>query len=157
MRNFIFKKNVAGGLIFELESYDFSLPTRTFDMPYNVGQLAIPEQYALGLFVSSSVLNMFQNGFFTVEDFDELKKKAEEIGLFGNIEARELYSVGDIYKALQENNSEVISNILNRKNSVEMNNLISIARDNLNSANSPISTANIRKIEEACGVELTIE
>lgn len=157
MKNFIFKKNIPGGLIFDLESYDFSLPKRTFDMPYNVGQLSIPEQYALGLFVTSSALDMFQAGLFTIEDFEDLKKKAEEIGLAGDIPFVKIYTAKELKEIVESGDTAKIDQILNRKNPNEMTSLIAVVRDDLNRPDSAISSGIVRKIENACGVELTIE
>lgn len=157
MNNFIFKKNTLGGLIIELDSYDFSLPRRTFEMAPMISQITIPEQYALGLFVTDSALNMFKAGLFTIANYDALKAKAEEIGLFGDIESTKVYDYKEIVEAVNTNNMEVINKICARKNGVELANLIAAARDNLNSPISSLSQGAIRKIEDTCGVELTIE
>ena len=79
-------KNVKGGLTIKLESWNMQLPTRFFRFLGNVEQIAIPEEYALGLFVSDGALNMLKNGYFTVSNYSELQRKAKEIGLFADAE-----------------------------------------------------------------------
>lgn len=157
MANFIFKKNVSGGLIFSLESYDFSLQRRTFDMPNGVNQLAIPEQYALGLFITDEAMNMYKMGYFTIENFDALKESAEKVGLFGELKNAPIYDGAQIKSIVEKNDMGKINLILSRKNPIELANIITVVRDNLNREDSTVSTALVRKIEDTCGVELTIE
>lgn len=157
MANFIFKKNVSGGLIFSLESYDFSLQRRTFDMPNGVNQLAIPEQYALGLFITDEAMNMYEMGYFTIENFDALKEAAQKVGLFGELKNAPIYTGTQIKEIIEKNDMAKINLILSRKNPIELANIITIVRDNLNREDGNISTALVRKIEDTCGVELTIE
>ena len=86
MKNYTFVKNVKSGITITLESSNMQLPARSFTMVGNVTQIAVPEEYALGLFVTDSALNMLKDGYFIVKDLNELRKKANEIGLFADVE-----------------------------------------------------------------------
>lgn len=153
MKNFTFIKNIKGGLGITLSSYDMMLPERTFVIPYNADRIAIPEQYALGLFISEGALNQYRNGFFTVQNIDELEAAAATIGLFAEQEKVEIYSKEEIEKALKANDHTVIDKVLERQNYVETTNLITSAREQIDS----LSKSAIDKIGKACGVELEIE
>lgn len=153
MKNYTFVKNVKGGLSIVLDSYDMQLPTRSFSIAYNIDQITIPENYALGLFVSSVSLQMFEEGYFSIPEFKELKNKAKEIGLFSDVNIESVYTAKEIEKIIKSNDAKGLGNILNRRNNIEMENLIIIARENMDNLNS----STINKIEQACGAELRIE
>lgn len=153
MKNFTFIKNVKGGLSIKLSSYDMMLPERVFTIPYNADRIAIPEQYALGLFVSSDALNAYKNGFFTVDNMEELEKAASVVGFFAEKIENNVLSKEDIEKALLNGDSKTLDEIFSRCNYVEMNNVITIAREKFDN----LSKSTIDKIEKACGVELEIE
>ena len=153
MKNYSFVKNVKGGLSFTLDSWNMQLPRRTFTMAHNIAQIAIPEDYALGLFISSTALSMFEKGYFTIKDFKELKAKASEYGLFADVEPRRILTSADIEKILKSNNVKALDDLITYGTKVEIDNLIVIARENFDALNSNIIT----KIEKACGAELRIE
>ena len=154
MKNFTFIKNVKGTLIFKLSSYYMLLPERTFAIPHNIDRIVVPEQYALGLFVSSDAYQAFQEGYFRVEEIEELEKAASLIGCFAESESKNnILDVKDIEKILLETNTEELDKLLNRSNYVEMTNMIGVAREHFEELPKNI----IEKIEKACGVELEIE
>lgn len=153
MKNYTFVKNVKGGLTIRLDSWNMQLPTRDFRMMGLVEQIAIPEEYALGLFVTDSALHMMKNGYFTVRNFAELQKKAKEIGLFADDTVEKLYSKEDIEKFVVKQDSKKIAEIIERNVRVEIDNLITIAREHFDELPSGIIT----QIENACGAELRIE
>lgn len=153
MKNFTFIKNVKGGLTITLHSYDMMLPKRNFTIAHNVDRVSIPEQYALGFFVSEEAIRQYEQGLFTIENYDELEKMSQTVGLFTNIESSVVYSKEDIATYLKEHNAEKIDEIISRGTYVEMTNLMMIAREQLESLPKNI----IEKIEHACGVELEIE
>jgi hypothetical protein len=84
MRNYTFVKNVKGGLGFTLDSWNMQLPQRTFTIRHSIEQIAIPEYYALGLFISSSALDSYRQAYFVITDVNELKNKASELALFAD-------------------------------------------------------------------------
>lgn len=153
MKNYTFVKNVKGGLTITLESWNMQLPTRDFRLMGNVEQIAVPEEYALGLFVSDGALNMLKNGYFTVLNYSELQRKAKEIGLFADAEIIKTYTKDDIAKFISKQDSNKIAEIIERNIRVEMDSLITIARENFDQLPSGIIT----QIEDACGAELRIE
>lgn len=153
MKNYTFVKNVKGGLTITLDSWNMQLPTRNFNLIGNVRQIAIPEDYALGLFVTDGALSMMKSGYFTVANFAELQKKAREIGLFADEEVENCYSIEDIEKILVKQNSKKVEEIIARNKRVEIDNLITLAREHIEELPSNI----VRQIEDACGAELRIE
>lgn len=153
MRNYTFVKNVKGGLTVTLDSWNMQLPTRDFRFIGSVEQLAIPEEYALGLFVSNDALAMLERGYFTVSNFNELQRKAKEIGLFADIIDSDIYTAKDIEKIIVKQDAKKIAEIIQRNIRVEIDNLITIAREHFDELPSNIVT----QIEDACGAELRIE
>lgn len=153
MRNYTFVKNVKGGLGFTLDSWNMQLPQRTFTIRHNIEQIAIPEDYALGLFISSSALDMYKQGYFTIADFKELKNKASELGLFADEEVKGVVSVKEIEKMVKANNERALDKLIETGSKVELDNLFIIARENFETLTSGV----ISKIEKACGAELRIE
>lgn len=153
MKNYTFVKNVKGGLSIALDSWNMQLPRRVFTLRHNIEQIAIPEDYALGLFVSSEALDMYKNGYFTITDFKSLKEKAKDIGLFVEQEPNYVVSVKDIDKMVKGNDEKAIDKLIGRGNPVELNNLFIAARENYETLTSNV----ISKIEKACGAELRIE
>lgn len=153
MKNYTFVKNVKGGLSITLDSWNMQLPRRVFTLRHNIEQIAIPEDYALGLFVSSGALDMYKNGYFTIADFKSLKEKAKDLGLFVEQEPNYVVSVKDIDKMVKGNDEKAIDKLIGRGNAVELNNLFIAARENYETLTSNV----ISKIEKACGAELRIE
>lgn len=153
MRNYTFVKNIKGGLTVTLDSWNMQLPTRDFRFIGSVEQLAIPEEYALGLFVSNDALAMLEQGYFTVSNFNELQRKAKEIGLFADIINSTIYTAKDIEKIIVKQDAKKIAEIIQRNIRVEIDNLITMAREHFDELPSNIIT----QIEDACGAELRIE
>lgn len=153
MRNYTFVKNIKGGLTVTLDSWNMQLPTRDFRFIGSVEQLAIPEEYALGLFVSNDALAMLERGYFTVSNFNELQRKAKEIGLFADIIDSDIYTAKEIEKIIVKQDAKKIAEIIQRNIRVEIDNLITIAREHFDELPSNIVT----QIEDACGAELRIE
>lgn len=153
MKNYTFVKNVKGGLTIRLDSWNMQLPTRSFSLVGNVNQIAIPEEYALGLFVSDSALSMFKNGYFTINNLNELQKTAREIGLFADAELSNCYTVEEIEKFVSKNDIKKIQSIIDGGKRVEIDNLVTIVREKIDSLPSNI----IKQVEDACGAELRIE
>ena len=153
MKNYTFVKNVKGGLTIKLDSWNMQLPTRSFSLVGNVNQIAIPEEYALGLFVSDSALSMFKNGYFRINNLNELQKSAKEIGLFADTELTNCYSVEEIEKFVSKNDVKKIQSIIDEGKRVEIDNLVTIVREKIDSLPSSI----IKQVEDACGAELRIE
>lgn len=153
MRNYTFVKNIKGGLTITLDSWNMQLPTRDFRFIGSVEQLAIPEEYALGLFVSNDALAMLEQGYFTVSNFNELQRKAKEIGLFADIIDSDIYTAKEIEKIIVKQDAKKIAEIIQRNIRVEIDNLITIAREHFDELPSNIVT----QIEDACGAELRIE
>lgn len=153
MKNYTFVKNVKGGLTITLDSWNMQLPTKNFTMTGNVEQIAVPEDYALGLFVSDSALSMLASGYFRVLNLGELQKKATEIGLFANPDISNCYSIEETEKFVKTHNLKKIQEIISRNRRVEIDNLVTIVREQIDTIPSNIIT----QIEDACGAELRIE
>lgn len=153
MKNFTFIKNVKGGLSIKLSSYDMMLPERVFTIPYNVDRIAIPEQYALGLFISEDALNAYKGGSFKVENMEELEKAASMVGFFAEPVEVSTLSKEELQEVITKGDLSKLDEIIDRQNYVEFTNMIVIARENIDSLQKNV----IDKIEQACGVELEVE
>lgn len=153
MKNYTFVKNVKGGLTITLDSWNMQLPTRNFSMSGNVTQIAVPEDYALGLFISDSALSMFYNGYFVVSNLKELQNKARELGLFADAEIDNCYTVQEVENFVVKQNVKKIQEIIDNHKFVEFDNLVTIVREHIDELPSNI----ISQVEEACGAELRIE
>ena len=151
-KTYSFVKNVSGSLAINLYTYDMMV-NRKFTIPYNVSKIVIPHNFALGLFVSPEALSLFKAGFFTVDNYNELVKEAIEKGLCAAEDHPEIASLIQIEQMVVTNNTVKIRKLLANKNSVEINNLISFARENYGKLNQ----TNKNLIEQECGVELEVE
>lgn len=153
MENYTFVKNVKGGLSFTLESWNMQLAPRTFTIKHNIEQIVVPRDYALGLFASSSALDMYKSGYFTINNFSDLKKQAKELGLYADEGIADVLTVKDIEKIIKTNNDKALDKLIANGTKVEMDNLVIVARENFSELTSNV----ISKIEKACGAELRIE
>lgn len=151
-KTYSFVKNVSGSLAMNLYTFDMSI-SRKFVIPYNVSKIVVPHNFALGLFVSPDALDMFKQGFFTVENFDNLAKEAIEKGLCASEDYPTIASLIQIEQMVLTNNTVKIKKLLSNKNSVEINNLINFAREHYGKLNQ----TNKNLIEQECGVELEVE
>ena len=75
-----FKKLVDGGVSIYLQDIEGSLPARWFSMDHKVSRIGVPLNYALSIFVDSSVESMMRKNLFEIENLDSLIKEAEELG-----------------------------------------------------------------------------
>ena len=110
-RTFTFVKNVKGWLYIDLETFDMMGARKTFIFGPTVDKLVIPYPYALGLFVTQDAMDMFQNGFFLIENVNELYKAAVEQGFVARNEKPEITLLVDIENAIKSytNKDEVPS------------------------------------------------
>lgn len=150
---YTFVKNVKGSLSFPLDSYNMQLPTKWFDIPANAERIIVPFPYALGLFITDAAMKQYENGYFTILDYESLKKSAEEIGFLPREEVKVVYDAKTIEKALKDGNIEVVKKILNEGGPAALDTLLILAKENLDTLNNGITHA----INDTCGVELEIE
>lgn len=153
LNTYTFVKNCAGTLVIDLDTYDMMGARKSFRIPHNVKEIVIPHNYALGLFVSYDALNMYKMGYFTIKNEKELIREAIDLGVYAQEERPDIIPLSDIEKAVKTNDVKTIEKILEKKDKVELDNLIIYAKENL----SILTTKVIDLIESACGVELKIE
>lgn len=150
---YTFVKNVKGSLAFPLESYNMQLPTKWFTIPANAERIIVPFPYALGLFITDETLKQYENGYFSILDYDSLKAAAEEVGFLPREKVEKVYSAKEIEEALLKGNAETIKTILNEGGIAAIDTLLVIAREKFDQLNNGVT----RTITETCGVELEIE
>ena len=152
-RTFNFVRNVKGSISMTLESFDFSAPAKKFVIPYNINKIVIPYKFALGLFVSGPAYDFYKSGAFIIEDAETLIKDAVEKGLCAMEEFPEILSLVNIEKIVKSNSYTKINGILKGGNKVEIDNLLTVAKENIATLNTNCKNL----IEQHCGVELEIE
>lgn len=150
---YTFVKNIRGSLHFTLDSYNMQLPTKDFFIPYNADRIIVPFAYALGLFISDGALTSFNQGCFTIEDYESLKAAAEEVGFLPSEKPTIKFTIKEIEKILLDGKIEKVKEVINSKDFVSVNNLLVLAHEHLKELPSGI----IRVINESCGVELEID
>lgn len=152
MRAYTFVKNVGGSLRITLDSYDMQLAQKDFFIASGVDRIVIPYKYALGLFISDSAKQQFDQGYFNIEDYEDLKNEAIGLGLAAG-EVTQTITPREIAEAIQKRDMVYIDKILRSNNAVDLANLIVIIRENFGKVSNDI----IQRVEEACGVELKVD
>lgn len=150
---YTFVKNVKGKLVISLDTFDMQAPTRNFVISHTLEKIVVPYNYALGLFVSPSALSQYRNGYFKIENVKELIRDGIERGLAAREEFPDVIPMSDIESFVKANNVKKIKSILDKKDPVEVQNLLVYARENV--GNLTVDVRN--QIENACGVELELE
>lgn len=152
MRAYTFVKNVGGSLRITLDSYDMQLAQKDFFIASGVDRIVVPYKYALGLFISDSAKQQFDQGYFNIEDYEDLKNEAIGLGLAAG-EVTQTITPREIAEAIQKRDMVYIDKILRSNNAVDLANLIVIIRENFGKVSNDI----IQRVEEACGVELKVD
>ena len=152
-RTFTFVKNVKGWLYIDLETFDMMGARKTFIFGPTVDKLVIPYPYALGLFVTQDAMDMFQNGFFLIENVNELYKAAVEQGFVARNEKPEITLLVDIEDAIKHNKVRALKDILKEADGTTINNVLFCARENFDGLNNEM----VDLIQDATGVDLRIE
>lgn len=112
-KQFTMVKNVEGGLIVRVESYDFSVPARAVKFAFNQEKAYLRDIYALGVFVTPEALKQMELGYFTFENLDTLIKMAEDRGFYVPDQIKKpVVSKKDIVRTLEEGNLEIIEKYL---------------------------------------------
>lgn len=153
LQAFVFKKECTGSLVVTLESYNFSTPARNFEFAHNVNKLVVPYNYALGLFVTQGARAQLELGYFTVEKLDELKKAAGEQGILDEVLTNDTKTFSTIERALTNNDTKKIRELLASKDALTISTLVSVAADKA----AQLTSTNIDLIEKGCGVSLIVE
>ena len=144
-------KLCPGGLTLEMPAYDASSNNRIVRIDWNVKQVRVPRQFALGIFVDSTLTRMYEQGYFAVEPAAQFKKEIETI--YYPVEDKvEIIEDSVIVAALTKGDRVKIKNII-ASGDVNKQKVISLARENIGT----ISTSMVRDIEKILSVELTIE
>ena len=122
-------KNYRGGLMVELEPYDFSAPARKIRFKFDKERQYVPIKWAIGVFVTESALRQLELGYFTFEDLGLIIEMAEEEGLYvpDSIKEPKLTSK-EMKQLLLEGNVDKIKQKMINATPNKIGDLISIAR-----------------------------
>lgn len=82
MSNYIIKKTTPNDVLFMLHPIDNPMMTKKIFLTKRQPQVALPEDWALGVFFDTEVYNMFRKGLFTFNDNDAIVKAAQEKGVY---------------------------------------------------------------------------
>lgn len=144
-------KNCRGGLILNLPAFDSSAINRRVEFNYNVDKIRVPRIYALGIFIDSTLEQMYKSGMFRIEPAELFEKEISKI--FSPIEDKiEVINTNEIKNYLLKGNRAKIKELITT-NEVAKDNIIIIARENI----GDLSTSMIRDLENMLGVELVVE
>lgn len=143
-------KQYRGGLALTLPAFDSSVNSRRIDFKYNTNVIRVPRVYALGIFTDSSLVDMYENGYFTVEPNNIFMEDLKEI-LYQEVEVKKVYDTKTLRDKLIQGDRVFVRECI--KDSVNRENLIIAAKENIGS----ISGSMIKDLEEMLKVELTVE
>lgn len=144
-------KNCKGGLTLKLPAFDASLNDRTVSLPFGVEKVRVPRVYALGVFVNNTLTKMYEQGYFSVEPAAEFKKDVADI-FTPVLNVVEIVDDKTILEYLTRGNRVAIKKLI-EENGVNRDNVLTIARANVNS----LSTSMVKDLEKILGIELLVE
>ncbi len=148
---FVMVKNVVGALAVDLESHDFSTPTKTFRFRFNQDTQHIPAKWAVGTFVSPGALNQMENGYFTFDNLGELIKLAEGMGYYVPDSIKEpKVTLQEIKKILLGDNLKALERITKQMSTKTRSDLISLGQKYYGKLNA----GTISYLEQALGSSL---
>lgn len=144
-------KLCKGGLTLDMPAFDASSNNRIVHIDWNVKQVRVPRQFALGIFTDGTLTKMYEKGYFKVEPAAQFNKEVESI--YYPVEDKiEIVEDTVILTALTKGDRVKIKQII-ASGEVNKQKVVILARENINN----ISTSMVRDIEKILGVELTVE
>lgn len=150
--HFMLVNNYKGSLLVEIDSYDFSRPTRSFKLRHNVPKLAIPTNYALGIFITPGALRLMERGYYVIENVETLIKMAEDKGFYvpDSIKNRK-YTLEDFKNLLIKGDIKEMEKQLTQATRKTARDVIALARE----VYSKLSVQMVQLIEQRYKVVLS--
>ena len=115
-----------GGLALDLPAFDASSNNRQIMMDWNVKQVRVPRQFALGIFTSGTLTRMYEQGYFKVEPAAQFEKEVENI-YYPVEEKVEIFEDAVILTALTKGDRVKVKTII-ASGEVNRQKVISLAR-----------------------------
>ena len=146
-------KLCRGGLILNLPAYDSSLPDRRVEFGYKTEKIRVPRTFALGVFVNSTLENLYKEGYFKVEPSAVFTREVSEI--FYPINKDDIapeISDAQLLEALKKGNRVAVKDYLTQHESIR-DRILTIARENVDD----LSGSMIKFVEDTLNVSITIE
>lgn len=144
-------KLCKGGLTLDMPAYDASSNNRVVHIDWNVKQVRVPRQFALGIFTNGTLTKMYEEGYFKIEPAAQFAKEVEAI--YYPVEDKiEIIDDATILNALTKGDRVKIKQII-ASGEVNKQKVVVLARENI----ANISTSMVRDIEKILSVELIIE
>ena len=144
-------KLCKGGLTLDMPAFDASSNNRVVHIDWNVNQVRVPRQFALGIFTDGTLTKMYEKGYFKVEPAAQFNKEVEAI--YYPVEDKvEIVEDAAILTALTKGDRVKVKQII-ASGEVNRQKVITIARENIGN----LSTSMVRDIEKILSVELTVE
>ena len=114
--SFVIKKTIESDVLFILRPLSNQSITKIVHLTNRIPQMALPEDWALGVFFDPSVYAMYQKGYFTFDRNDALVKAAQAAGVYFNDELdftpADTTAIDDVLKILKKGNrSEIMKAI----------------------------------------------
>jgi len=144
-------KLCKGGLTLDMPAYDASSNNRVVHIDWNVKQVRVPRQFALGIFTNGTLTKMYEEGYFKIEPAAQFAKEVESI--YYPVEDKiEIIDDAIILNALTKGDRVQIKQII-ASGEVNKQKVVVLARENI----ANISTSMVRDIEKILSVELVVE
>ena len=82
LKTFTIKKTIPGSVLFILSPLSNQSLKKEIYLTSRMPQQILPEDWALGIFLDSSLYDMYKKGIFTFNDNDGVVKAAREAGVY---------------------------------------------------------------------------
>ena len=113
-KQFVMVKNCEGGLVVNLESFDYSAPQMRVVFKHDEDKHYIPLKWAVGTFLTNGAKKQMEKGYFTYENLEVLIEMAEEMGYHVPPSIKEpKVTLKEIQKALKNSDIKELERITN--------------------------------------------
>ena len=152
-RNFTIKKTVPGTVLFSLSPISNQSLNKTIILTTRLPQQALPLDWALGVFLDTTLYNMYKKGIFTFNDNAALIKAASEAGVY--------FDTNDDFQPC-ENNMPKIINALKSGVRADIMKVIKeygddLVRDVVVKYADELTTGVVTMLENHWGIQLTMD
>ena len=144
-------KLCPGNLSLDLPAFDASSNNRRVMIDWNVKQVRVPKQFALGIFTDGTLTRMYEQGYFKIEPAAQFEKEVESI-YYPVEEKVEIFDDATVMTALTKGDRVKVKTMI-ASGEVNRQKVITLARANIGN----LSTSMVRDLEKILAVELTVE
>ena len=153
LKTFTIKKTIAGSVLFILSPLSNQSLNKEIYLTSRMPQQILPEDWALGIFLDSSLYDMYKKGIFTFNDNDGVVKAAREAGVYFD-EVLDFTptedNTGKILKVLKSGvRSDILNAIKNYGDDLVKNVVVKYADD--------LTTGVISMLENHWHIQLTMD